>query len=40
MHNNINTLNPIKCTPKNGYGGKFYEYFTTTENRGQGVCRI
>lgn len=36
LHNNINILNPIKCTPKNGYGGKFYEYFNTTKNRGQG----
>lgn len=35
MHT-INILNPIKCTLKNGYGGKFYEYFTTVKNRGQG----
>ena len=39
FHNNINILNPIKCTLKNGYGGKCYVYFTTMKNvgRGQGV---
>ena len=36
FHNNINILNPIKCTLKNGYGGKCYVYFTTMKNVGGG----
>lgn len=32
----INILNPIKCSLKNGYGGKFYVCFTTIKNVGGG----